>query len=569
MKALLNIAEYSIEIYKKLFFRLTVLSIFLHLPIFLLDYFKDTLLILSNQQEGMVGMAISTLILLIPLLNLMVILLFTGYIIMKSFVTFTEMIAKGVYKLNITLSNLIVKLRGLVFYGLFFFLLLFLVRQFGVSVLFMLGYFLLGRNRLLTIFPWVDIPIGFGFWEGILGLFISLGLFVWVFYLFVRWMFGYQGMFIDDQKNVVDSIRRSFFVTKGFVGLIILYSMVTFLFQGWLLGSATVVFRGITSIFDFAIYPLKLNMNHILLLVSFLFYPLQVIFSTVVYIFLKFKKDALALEFKMLKMMGKDELKDLLAYDPFESERRVEKNELGGVIRRFLASFIDFILAALVVVITDLNLSFLGGKKILWNLQGANWIQEPYHILLQYAYFLFLVLIANFILTLIWELILKGGTPGKLSMGLRILTKNEESPKAWQIIVRNLMRLIDFLPFFYLGGFILMTTNRNQARLGDFLSGTKVVKHCDDSHHNETSKNKLGSNLPPRLNEYPITPLEFEVLVEFLDQTKLSKQRRAFFSHHLNIYFHLKFNPGEKYNDPYEFFKDIVSMNMHLQRESF
>jgi uncharacterized RDD family membrane protein YckC len=567
--ALFNIGEYSFEIYKKLFFRLTALSILVHIPIFLLEYYGNSIVAMLNQREDAVSNIVLIMVFFLGIFNILMILLFTGYIIMKSFVTYTELIGKGMYKLNITFSSLSSKFRGLVFYGLFLVFLLFLVRQFGFTVLLMLGYFVFGRSRLLTVFPWVDIPIGFGFWDGILGLFIALGLFAWVAYLFVRWMFGYQGMFIDDQKTVRDAIRRSFYVTKGYVGFIVLYFGIVFLFQGWLLGSVTGLFIGIPSLINIVVYPINFSVNDILVLVSAIFYPIQVIFITMVYIFLKFKKDALSLEFKMLKMMGKEELKDSVEYDLFEPRKVEGKNQTAGLLGRFTASFIDFLISVTVVVITNVVLVFWGGKKILGDLEWFSGLPDPFDQFFPYVYIGILVMIANFILVMIWELILKGNTPGKMMIGLRVLSNNGEEPKALQILSRNLMRGIDFLPFFYLGGVLIMATKGKQRRLGDIFSGTKVVKNFGEGDFQEVSQQKLGSNLPPRLNLYPITPLEFEVLTEFLDQSKLSPKRRAFFSHHLNIYFHLKFNPGEKYKDPYEFFKDIVSMNMHLEGDSF
>jgi uncharacterized RDD family membrane protein YckC len=567
--ALFNIGDYSFEIYKMLFFRLTALSILVHIPIFLLEHYGNSMVAMLNQREDSVSNIVLTMVFFLGIFNILMILLFTGYIIMKSFVTYTELIGKGMYKLNITFSSLLSKFQGLVFYGLFLVFLLFLVRQFGFTVLLMLGYFVFGRSRLLSVFPWVDIPIGFGFWDGILALFITLGLFAWVAYLFVRWMFGYQGMFIDDQKTVRDAIRRSFYVTKGYVGFIVLYFGIVFLFQAWLLGSVTGLFIGIPSLINIVVYPINFSLNDILVLVSAIFYPIQVIFITMVYIFLKFKKDALSLEFKMLKMMGKEELKDSVEYDLFEPRKVEGKNQTAGLLGRFTANFIDFLISVTVVVVINVVLFFLRGKKIIGDLEWFSGLPDPYDQFFPYVYIGILVMIANFILVMIWELILKGNTPGKMMIGLRVLSNNGEEPKALQILLRNLMRGIDFLPFFYLGGVFIMATKGKQRRLGDIFSGTKVVKNFGEGAFQEVSQKKLGSNLPPRLNLYPITPLEFEVLTEFLDQSKLSPKRRAFFSHHLNIYFHLKFNPGEKYKDPYEFFKDIVSMNMHLEGDSF
>jgi hypothetical protein len=50
------------------------------------------------------------------------------------------------------------------------------------------------------------------------------------------------------------------------------------------------------------------------------------------------------------------------------------------------------------------------------------------------------------------------------------------APNFWDILLRNLIRLVDFLPFLYAIGLITMFLNKNAKRLGDFAAGTVVVK---------------------------------------------------------------------------------------------
>jgi len=68
-----------------------------------------------------------------------------------------------------------------------------------------------------------------------------------------------------------------------------------------------------------------------------------------------------------------------------------------------------------------------------------------------------------------------GSTPGKRMMGLVVLN-DDGTPLAWPAaLTRNLLRAVDFLPLFYLGGFLAMVTSRDFKRLGDLAANTLVV----------------------------------------------------------------------------------------------
>ena len=70
-----------------------------------------------------------------------------------------------------------------------------------------------------------------------------------------------------------------------------------------------------------------------------------------------------------------------------------------------------------------------------------------------------------------------GTTVGKRIFGLRV-TSRDGTPLTWgQSFGRNLMRLIDGIPFVipYLVGFIVAATDDEKARLGDRVAHTTVV----------------------------------------------------------------------------------------------
>lgn len=74
-----------------------------------------------------------------------------------------------------------------------------------------------------------------------------------------------------------------------------------------------------------------------------------------------------------------------------------------------------------------------------------------------------------------FELLRHGATPGKASMGLRVVHDDGTPVGPVASVVRNFLRVADFLPFAYGAGLGTMLLNRNFQRLGDLAAGTLVV----------------------------------------------------------------------------------------------
>jgi uncharacterized RDD family membrane protein YckC len=66
-------------------------------------------------------------------------------------------------------------------------------------------------------------------------------------------------------------------------------------------------------------------------------------------------------------------------------------------------------------------------------------------------------------------------TPGKLALGLRVVSADETPLTSSRIIVRNLLRLVDALPFLYIVGIIAIAASRRDQRVGDMAARTVVV----------------------------------------------------------------------------------------------
>ena len=78
----------------------------------------------------------------------------------------------------------------------------------------------------------------------------------------------------------------------------------------------------------------------------------------------------------------------------------------------------------------------------------------------------------------LFEVLRHGQTPGKSVMGLRVVS-DDATPIGWNdSLVRNLLRVVDFLPMGYLVGLVSTVATRRFQRLGDLAAGALVV-HAD------------------------------------------------------------------------------------------
>jgi uncharacterized membrane protein SpoIIM required for sporulation/uncharacterized RDD family membrane protein YckC len=75
----------------------------------------------------------------------------------------------------------------------------------------------------------------------------------------------------------------------------------------------------------------------------------------------------------------------------------------------------------------------------------------------------------------ILEPLMGGRTPGKRIIGLRVLTPEGLVPGTGALITRNVFRIIDSLPAFYVVGLLFVMFGRRHERLGDLAAGTVLA----------------------------------------------------------------------------------------------
>jgi uncharacterized RDD family membrane protein YckC len=150
---------------------------------------------------------------------------------------------------------------------------------------------------------------------------------------------------------------------------------------------------------------------------------------------------------------------DLVVSTP---ERVAFQYEVAGIGSRFLAQFIDVLLITAVQIVITIGAGALGG--IFNSIQLFGLVE----LILTF------VLIAGYFL--ISEAAWNGQTLGKRYVRLRAVGDHGEPLTIGQAVIRNLVRLVDFLPAFYAIGIVTMFSNSRAKRLGDFAAGTLVVR---------------------------------------------------------------------------------------------
>ncbi len=132
----------------------------------------------------------------------------------------------------------------------------------------------------------------------------------------------------------------------------------------------------------------------------------------------------------------------------------------------------------------ELRTAGVGPRLLAWLIDWSIWFALAF-ILIPLSFALFgkfgvgLFLIVLFFLwwfyDVYFEVARRGATPGKKAMGLRVV-HDDGTPVSWNAsIVRNLLRSVDYMPFFYFFGLLSSLLNKDFKRLGDLAAGTLVI----------------------------------------------------------------------------------------------
>jgi uncharacterized RDD family membrane protein YckC len=163
-----------------------------------------------------------------------------------------------------------------------------------------------------------------------------------------------------------------------------------------------------------------------------------------------------------------DALKDHL--DIATPENVVFGYEIAGIGSRFLAALIDTLLVTVLQVVVFLSaalvIATVGALYQDGDSTAVMWLIGILGLIgfaLQWGYYVF------------FETRWNGQSPGKRRVGLRVIRSDGTPITLAESIIRNLLRLIDFMPAYYGVGVVTMFIDRQARRLGDLAAGTFVV----------------------------------------------------------------------------------------------
>ena len=142
----------------------------------------------------------------------------------------------------------------------------------------------------------------------------------------------------------------------------------------------------------------------------------------------------------------------------------VLRYDLAGAGTRGSAALLDVLVSLLMVIGLSVGAVLVGGRlpaELATQLAGV-------------AAFLILSSWVAYFVVLEW--LWNGQTLGKRRSGLRVIGADGEPARFTAVLIRNLVRVIDFLPGYYALGVAVMFLTPRSQRLGDLAAGTYVVR---------------------------------------------------------------------------------------------
>jgi len=139
---------------------------------------------------------------------------------------------------------------------------------------------------------------------------------------------------------------------------------------------------------------------------------------------------------------------------------------LAGIGSRFLAIALDTLLqlaavclVSIVLIALAIPFSFFFSSTGLW----------------AFAIIILVVFTIDVSYFALFEALWNGQTPGKRWTHLRVIKDNGQPISPYDAVLRNLLRIVDWLPTLYASGIVTMIVSRENKRIGDYAAGTVVI----------------------------------------------------------------------------------------------
>jgi len=181
--------------------------------------------------------------------------------------------------------------------------------------------------------------------------------------------------------------------------------------------------------------------------------------------------------------------------------------ELAGVASRGGAAAVDMLIQGVIMaVIISIKFALLWKSKSPLSQSGTAALGIA-GFLVFYGYYVF------------FETLWNGRTPGKRYARLRAVRDGGLPMDLASAAIRNLVRVIDFLPVMYALGLIFMIAGGSYKRLGDYAAGTMVVKERPDSPASHDLAEDSDSGHSDVISSLElITTAEYQTAKRFIDR---------------------------------------------------
>jgi len=120
-----------------------------------------------------------------------------------------------------------------------------------------------------------------------------------------------------------------------------------------------------------------------------------------------------------------------------------------------------------------------------------------------------------------FEMYMQGQTPGKRIMKIQVLLIDGTMVNWGASLLRNLLRTVDFLPFFYALGVTVMIMSKDFRRLGDLAANTIVV------YKREQQEKKPVTQAEPYPPKIALNAREQQTIVNYAERLQEFSPERA------------------------------------------
>jgi len=142
----------------------------------------------------------------------------------------------------------------------------------------------------------------------------------------------------------------------------------------------------------------------------------------------------------------------------------------SGLLVRFAASVIDLAILLVFSLVLAIPFGILTWSVSRWTGGFGPWVGLIWGPFLVVVFVLWVVYYTYLEAT-------RGQTFGKRALGLRVVSvATGRPPDVGHALIRNIVRIVDWLPVLYVVGFLFALVTPRKQRLGDILANTVVIQ---------------------------------------------------------------------------------------------